>query len=311
MNILVTGGAGFIASAVVDQYIRKGHKVWVLDNISTGKRTNLNPQAHFKKMDICNKPALSRFFKGKKFNVVNHHAAQIDVRLAVRDPVFDAKVNILGLLNVLDLSRSHKVKKFIFASSGGTIYGECRRPAREGDPEIPLSPYGVSKLASEKYIQTFGVLFGLHYTIFRYANVYGPRQDPLGEAGVVAIFSNRFLKGKRCDIFGDGKQTRDYVYVEDVAEANTLALKKGKNRIFNIGSGAETSVLKIYNLMSKICKVKESPIFRPPRPGELSRSVLNASKVRSQMGWKPTTKLSDGLNQTVEYFSDLFAKGSK
>jgi len=311
MNILVTGGAGFIASAVVDQYIRKGHKVWVLDNISTGKKMNLNPKAHFKKMDICNKPALVRFFKGKKFDVVNHHAAQIDVRLSVRNPVFDAKVNILGLLNVLDLSRSHKVKKFIFASSGGTIYGECRRPAREGNPEIPLSPYGVSKLASEKYLQTFGALFGLNYTIFRYGNVYGPRQNPLGEAGVVAIFSNRFLKGRRCDIFGNGKQTRDYVYVEDVAEANALALKRGNNQIFNIGSGTETSVLKIYNFMSKLCEVKKKPIFRPPRPGELNRSVLNVSKVRAQMGWKPKTKLSDGLIQTVGYFSDLFAKGSR
>jgi len=236
LNILVTGGAGFIGSHVVDAYISLGHRVFVVDNESSGQRRQVHPKALYRKLDVRNKKHIDSFLKNKNIDVINHHAAQIDVRKSVQDPKYDADVNILGLLNLLEVAKEKKTKKILFSASGGTAYGECARPAREGDPEVPLSPYGVSKLASEKYIQMYSALFGIRYTIFRYGNVFGPRQDPHGEAGVVAIFSKNLLSQKQSIIFGTGRQTRDFVYVKDVARANVLALKKGHNQLVNIGS---------------------------------------------------------------------------
>ncbi|MBI4397105.1 MAG: NAD-dependent epimerase/dehydratase family protein, partial [Elusimicrobia bacterium] len=241
MKILVTGGAGFIASHIVDNYVALGHRVTIIDDLSTGKKANLNPKAQFVRSDVQS-PHLRRLFQKERFDIVNHHAAQIDVRRSVQDPAFDARTNILGLIHLLELSRQFKVKKFIFAASGGTYYGECSRPARETDEPHPLSPYGVAKLTGEHYLQAYRALHGLNYTVFRYGNVCGPRQDPHGEAGVVAIFCQKMLKGEPISIYGDGKQQRDYVFVKDVARANVRALKAGHDDAFNIGTNRATSV---------------------------------------------------------------------
>ncbi len=302
MKILVTGGAGFIGSTIVDAYIAAGHRVHVVDDESSGKRRQVNPKAGYTKLDIRNFNALEKVFAKNRFDVVNHHAAQMDVRRSVENPQFDASVNIMGLLNVLELSREHKIRKIIFSSSGGTVYGECIRPAKEGDPEIPLSPYGIAKLASEKYINAYAHLYGINYTIFRYANVYGPRQDPHGEAGVVAIFAKLLLNGKAPFIFGTGRQTRDFVYVGDVARANVLALSKGKNEIFNIGTAKETSVAELFAAMAKITGLKKRALYRPARLGELNRSCLNISKTKRRLGWSPKMNMSRGLAETIRFF---------
>ena len=303
MKILVTGGAGFIGSTIVDRYVEAGHRVWVVDNESSGRRYLVNKKAAYHRIDVNDKRKLAALFKKVKFDVVNHHAAQIDVRKSVEDPAFDAKVNIIGILNVLDLCRIHKVKKILFSSSGGTVYGECRRgPADESFPEVPLSPYGVAKLASEKYIQAYASLYGLKYTIFRYANVYGPRQNPHGEAGVVAIFSMRLIKDEPIVIYGKGTQTRDFVYVGDVARANLLGLKKGDNQIINIGTRSETSVNDLYRRMARICGVTRPAPHKPPRAGELQRSVLNVNKAKRVLGWTPQTPIDAGLAATIAYF---------
>jgi UDP-glucose 4-epimerase len=276
--------------------------VTIDDDESTGKRKNINPKARYTKLDIRDPGALKKVFKKTRFDVVNHHAAQMDVRRSVAMPQFDASINIMGLLNLLELCREHRVKKFIFSSSGGTVYGECTRPAREGDPEVPLSPYGVAKLASEKYINMYAHLYGMQYTIFRYANVYGPRQDPHGEAGVVAIFAKLLLDGKTPLIFGTGKQTRDFVYVGDVASANLLALKGGRNRIYNIGTGEETSVRELFAAMAKITHFSKPAITKPARLGELNRSFLSIAKARRELGWRPEMKIMSGLAKTIDFF---------
>lgn len=303
MKILVTGGAGFIGSHVVDEYIRLGHRVSILDNFSSGSKKNINAKAEVIRMDIQNYTSLWKLFKRRKFDVVNHHAAQIDVRSSIRDPLNDARINILGSLNLLELSRLFSIKKFIFSASGGTVYGDCKNPAREGDPEVPVSPYGIAKLSVEKYVRAFGALYGLKYTVFRYANVYGPRQDPHGEAGVVAIFSNNLLARQPSLIFGPGKQTRDFVYVKDVARANGLALKKGHNQIINIGMGREISVNRLYADMNAIVGNRTPVRHKPARAGELNRSVVNIAKAKRVLGWAPKTSLRDGLKATLAYFS--------
>lgn len=302
MRILVTGGAGFIGSHIVDTYIEAGHNVWVIDNESSGRRAQVNKKATFLHLDISDKNRLHKLFQRVRFDVVNHHAAQIDVRHSVEDPIFDAKVNVLGLINLLTRARDHKVRKVLFSSSGGTVYGECTRAATEMFPERPLSPYGVAKLAGEKYIQAFYALHGLKYTIFRYSNVYGPRQDPHGEAGVVAIFCQRFLKNQQAYIYGDGKQTRDFVFVKDIARANLLALRKADNQVINIGVGTETSVNTLFSTLAAIAGLKVKPVRKPGRVGELRRSVLNAGKARRVLGWSPKTSLKQGLFETFHYF---------
>lgn len=305
MKILVTGGAGFIGSHIVDAYVAGGHRVTVVDDLSTGKRKNLHPRARFVKADIRD-ASLSRLFKRGRFDVVNHHAAQMDVRRSVSDPVFDANINVLGLLNILDLSRRNGVKKIIFAASGGTYYGECARPAREEDAAQPLSPYGVTKLAGEHYIRAYGALHGLSATVLRYGNVYGPRQDPHGEAGVVAIFCQRLLAGDPVFIFGTGKQQRDYVFVRDVARANVAALSKAKGESVNIGTGKATDVNRLYKILSACHGAPAVFENKPQRPGELFRSVLAVSKAARVLSWKAMVSLDDGLAETYRHIAATF-----
>jgi UDP-glucose 4-epimerase len=303
MKILVTGGAGFIASHVVDAYVAAGHRVTVVDDLSTGKKGNLNPKARFVRADLLS-PGLEKVFRAGRFDAVNHHAAQIDVRRSVADPLLDARINVSGLLNVLELARRHKVKKVIFSASGGTYYGECARPARETDAPDPLSPYGVTKLAGEYYLRAYKALHGLDYTVLRYGNVFGPRQDPHGEAGVVAIFCNRLLSGEPVLIFGDGRQQRDYVYVGDVARANVLALRRGGGESVNIGTGRAASVNELFSALRAAAALPVKPVHRPKRPGELFRSCLDVAKARRVLGWSPRVPLAEGLKRTFEHIRD-------
>jgi UDP-glucose 4-epimerase len=301
VKILVTGGAGFIASQIVDAYLDLGHEVTVVDDLTTGKKKNVNPKASLTLMDVRD-PNISTLFAKTGFDIVNHHAAQIDVRRSMQDPFFDASVNILGALRLLDCCRTYGVRKFIFSSSGGTIYGECKNPAKESDPSRPASPYGFSKATAETYIRFFGEYYHLPYTILRYGNVYGPRQDPHGEAGVVAIFIGKILAGEPLTIYGTGKQERDYVHVGDVVEANCAALLKGENDTFNIGNGQPVSVNKLYEILSGHDKSKRAPTYAPARAGELERSVLNVERAQKVLGWKATRTLEKGLEQTFDYF---------
>lgn len=305
MKILVTGGAGFIGSHVVEEFLRQGHQVTVLDDLSTGRRSQVPREARFVRGDIRS-PRLEGLFRRGRFDVVNHHAAQIDVRHSVADPQRDADVNIVGWLNLLHMSIRHHVKKVIFAASGGTYYGECLRPAREEDPPRPLSPYGVSKLAGEHYVRAFGALHGLRWTVLRYGNVFGPRQDPHGEAGVVAIFSQRLLENKSVKIFGTGKQERDYVFVGDVARANGLAVRRGDGQAVNIGTGRAVSVLKLWATLQSVADFTGKHQFFPARSGELTRSVLGIGLAKKVLGWAPRLTLADGLGRTLEHFRTQF-----
>lgn len=307
MKILITGGAGFIGSNIADAYIAKGHDVVIADNLSSGKKTNINPKAKLVKVDISDKKKIEKLFSENKFDIVNHHAAQIDVRKSVADPSYDASINILGSLNILENAKKNGVKKVIFASSGGTIYGECgKKSPDEKTTGAPISPYGITKFSLEFYLKFYSLLFGMKYTILRYANVYGPRQDPHGEAGVVAIFSSKMINNEELCIFGDGKQCRDYVFVGDVVRANVFALNKGDNEIINIGTTKTTDVNELYKVMADITNYKLKAVYKPARPGEILRSVLNNKKAAKVLGWKPEVKLKDGLEQTINYF-----KGNK
>jgi UDP-glucose 4-epimerase len=302
MKILITGGAGFIASQVQDAYLSLGHEVAVLDNLVTGNRKNLHPKSRFYEMDIRS-PEVEKVFREFQPEAVSHHAAQMDVRRSVADPVYDCEVNGLGTLNLLENARKHGSRKFIFASSGGAVYGEQEAfPAGEGHPTNPASPYGISKLLGDKYLQFYQAAYGIEAVSLRYANVYGPRQNPHGEAGVVAIFIAKLLQGEIPTVNGDGLQTRDYVFVADVVRANVLALEKGRNGIYNIGTGTETSVVEIYQNLAAILEVKQPPRHGPAKPGEQRRSVISAKKIEKQWGWKPEYSLSEGLKKTVEFF---------
>jgi UDP-glucose 4-epimerase len=302
VKILVTGGAGFIGSNIVDAYIKEGHKVTIVDDLSTGKKAQVHPQARLVVMDIRD-PNISTLFAESRFEVVNHLAAQIDVRKSMQDPFVDASVNILGTLRLLECCRSYGVRKFIFSSSGGTIYGECgAAPAREEDPARPESPYGFSKAAAERYIRFYGDVYRLSYTILRYANVYGPRQDPHGEAGVVAIFAGKLLAKQPVTIYGTGDQERDYVFVSDVVEANMAAVTKGENDIFNIATGIPTSVNRLWEIMASLEAKTPPAVHAPARSGELARSVLNADRAKQRLGWKPSHTLEQGLAETYRFF---------
>ncbi|MDH4211610.1 MAG: GDP-mannose 4,6-dehydratase [candidate division WOR-3 bacterium] len=303
MKILVTGGCGFIGSHIVDAYISEGHGVVVIDDLSTGDIGNVNPEAKFYEMDINSD--LQGIFEKERFEVINHHAAQINVRTSVDDPMFDARVNILGTLNLLRMAVQYGVKRFIYASSGGAVYGEPDDlPANESTALSPLSPYGVSKVAAEKYILAFSHLFDLDSFILRYSNVFGPRQIARSEAGVISIFIERILKNEPCVVYGDGKQTRDYVFVSDVVEANLLALG-GSPSILNIGTGVETAVNDLIDVFSSILGRKTAHQHIDPRPGEVLRSALDCQKASSQIGWEPVVALKDGIIRTLEYFKKI------
>lgn len=303
-KILVTGGAGFIGSNVADKFISLGHKVVIIDNLSTGFKKNVNPKARFYKVDI-NSKKIEQIFRDEKPEILCHHAAQIDVRKSVSDPIFDAKVNIEGTLNLLNNCVKYKTKKVIFASTGGALYGEQDYfPADENHPERPLSPYGIAKLAIEKYLYFFRESYGLDYVSLRYANVYGPRQNPWGEAGVVAIFTQKLLSGEKAVISGDGKQTRDYVYVKDIIDANLLALSYAESDFFNIGTGIETDVNTIFNLLKAKTGSKQKELHGPHKPGEQKRSVLDYSKAKKILGWSPKYDLEKGMEETVKYYKE-------
>lgn len=304
MKILVTGGAGFIASQVADAFIAEGNDVVILDDLSTGFEKNINPKANFVKANICDKN-LSELFESEKFDVVNHHAAQMDVRRSVKDPEFDATTNILGTINLLQNCIKYGVKKFMFSSTGGAIYGEQDYfPADEKHNLQPKSPYGISKLAVEKYLYFYNSEYGLNYSILRYANIYGPRQNPFGEAGVVAIFSTKLLKGEQPLINGSGKQTRDYVFVGDVVKANLLALKDESSDIYNVGTGIETDVNELFIELNKIIGSGKEEKHGPTAAGEQMRSVITSDKLFNKFGWRPSTKIDDGLKATVEFFKN-------
>lgn len=303
MRILVTGGAGFIGSHVVDQFVAAGHRVSIVDNLATGRRDRVHPEARLHVMDLRS-ARLADVFEAERPEAVAHLAAQAVVARSVADPVFDASVNILGGLKLLECCRRAGVRRIIYSSSGGAAYGDTDvLPTPEDHPTLPLSPYGISKITVEQYLRAWGGIAGWSAISLRYANVYGPRQDGSGEAGVVAIFCHRLLTGQAPVIHGDGEQTRDYVYVEDVAAANLRALEcAGVTGSVNIGTGVETSVNEIFRALAMRAAVAVTPIFGPPRPGEQRRSCLSPALARRALGWAPAVSLVDGLSQTLEFF---------
>jgi len=309
-QVLVTGGAGFIGSHVCEAYRDRGWSVTAVDDLSSGRRENVPRGVDFRVMDVRDE-ALDELFEEKDFDLVNHQAAQIDVRVSVDRPRHDASINVDGLLHVLEAARDGGVDRVVFASSGGVLYGEADRiPTPETSPKLPVSPYGVSKLAGEHYLFAYRKTHGLEYAALRYANVYGPRQDPHGEAGVVAIFSRCLDRGEDLTLYGDGEQTRDYVHVEDVARANVLASEMELEEpdlpddvAFNVGTGRETSVNELAETMIDVADSEVSREHVPPRPGELQRSALDAGRLQAA-GWSPARELADGLEETYRHIKE-------
>jgi UDP-glucose 4-epimerase len=308
MKILVTGGAGFIGSHVVDAYVAAGHEVVIVDDLSTGKRENLNPKAKFHQLDIQD-PKVVDLIRDERPAVVNLHAAQMDVRRSVADPVFDARTNIIGLIQCLEGARKANVRRVIFVSSGGAAYGEQEAfPAPETHPTNPVSPYGVSKRAGELYAFFYRAEYQLPFFALRYANVYGPRQDPHGEAGVVAIFAGKMLRGEPITVNGDGKQTRDYVFVGDVVQANLAALEREPCGAVNVGTGIETDVNRLAELILQASGSKSEVKHGPAKQGEQRRSVIDCTKAAEKLGWRPSVPLAEGLRRTVEWFRQRAGK---
>ena len=302
-KVLISGGAGFIGSHIAEAYLASGFDVAVVDNLSTGKRENLPRGVTFYEGDITSLSDMEEIFFRERPDYVNHHAAQINLRRSTEEPLFDARVNILGSISLLELSVKYRVKKFIFASTGGAIYGEVKTlPAREDMPALPLSPYGVAKRSVELYLNYYHKVQGLDFVALRYGNVYGPRQDPRGEAGVVAIFISRIIKGEPCIIFGDGRKTRDYIYIEDIARANLLALSA--SGIYNLGTGKETSVLDLVEVLKKVSGEDFPVVFGEERKGEIDRIALSSEKAREALGWTPSFSLEEGIGHTWEWFKE-------
>ena len=300
MNVLVTGGAGFIGSHLVDRLIADGHTVAAVDILATGKRENVNPQAALYEIDIRS-PALAAAFEAARPEVVFHVAAHASVSESVRDPMHDAEVNVLGTLNVLQQCAAYEVGRFVFSSTGGALYGEPERlPADEEHPVSPLSPYGASKDAAEAYVRTLCSLSGIRYTILRYGNVYGPRQDPFGEAGVVAIFANAMMQGQRPTIFGDGSHERDYVYVDDVVRANVLALAQDEDGVYNIGTGEGTTVAQVFDALAGATDYGGDPEHAAERPGDVHRIYLDVRRAERGLGWRAAVSLEEGIRCTVD-----------
>ena len=309
MKTLVTGGAGFIGSTLVDRLLAEGHAVDVVDDLSSGNLANLSDaradqrnDLSFHRLDIRS-PELVDLIGHRRPEVIFHLAAQADVRVSVARPAFDAEVNILGTINVLEGARAAGAQKVVFAASGGTLYGEpTDLPVKESHPQTPLSPYGVSKKSAVDYLTAYRDLHEIEFSALALANVYGPRQDPHGEAGVVAIFAGRLLKGEVCTVFGDGEQTRDFVFVDDVVDAFARAATKGGGLLMNIGTGVETSVNRLYTTMAAGAGVDVPAEFAPPRAGELARSALDPSRAGIHLGWKPWTTLEDGTKAVIDWF---------
>ena len=302
MTILVTGGAGFIGSHVADALLDQGHTVHVLDDLSTGRPVNVPDAAPLHQFDIRSDEAAA-LMERERFDVLVHHAAQMDVRASVADPRFDADVNVRGFLNLAEAGRKNGLEKIIFASTGGAIYGEPDyTPQDEDHPVRPLSPYGITKLCTEKYLYFYEQQYGIDYVALRYANVYGPRQNPHGEAGVVAIFTQRMLKGDQPIINGDGKQTRDYVYVGDVVRANLAALDCDGSGVFNVGTGVETNVNELFHTIRELTGADIPEEHGEAKPGEQQRSVLGYETSKQELGWTPQVAIGEGLRRTVEWF---------
>ncbi|RLC56589.1 MAG: UDP-glucose 4-epimerase [Candidatus Cloacimonadota bacterium] len=306
MKILVTGGAGFIASHIVDKYIELGHDVVVVDNLSSGFKHNVNPKAKFYEIDIRSKE-LEQIFKDEKPEIVNHHAAQISVPVSVKEPEFDAEVNAVGFLNILQNCVKYKVKKVIFISSGGAVYGEAEEyPTTESYDPKPLSPYAIHKYVSEKYLYFYNHQYGLKYTVLRYANVFGPRQIPHGEAGVVSIFITNFRDNKKTYFYAFDEEPdgmiRDYVFVRDIVNANVLALDRGELDAFNIGTGIETTTGQLYREIALQMNTQIEPVREGARPGDIRRSCLNIEKAKSEFGWEPKFSLPVGVKETIDFF---------
>jgi UDP-glucose 4-epimerase len=311
MKTLVTGGAGFIGSTLVDRLLAEGHEVDVLDDLSSGSLANLadaradrDSKLTFHQIDV-REPTVVDLIERRKPEVVFHLAAQADVRVSVAQPALDAAVNVLGTINVLEGARAAGTRKVAFASSGGTIYGESDAadlPCTEAHPQVPLSPYGVAKKVAFDYMNTYRALHGIEFTALALANVYGPKQDPHGEAGVVAIFAGRLLAGEPCTVFGDGEQTRDFVYVDDVVDAFVRTIDKGDGLLINIGTGVETSVNTLYQTMAKAAGVGDRAQTAAARPGELQRSALDPGRAALQLAWKPWTSMDDGAAQVLAWF---------
>jgi UDP-glucose 4-epimerase len=302
-RVLVTGGAGFIGSTIADLFLAQGWDVAILDDLSSGKRENVPVRARFYPCDVRSAAATEAIVKERPA-VICHQAAQIDVRRSMADPRFDCDINLGGLLNVMQAAvKAGSTEQVLFASSGGAMYGETDAiPTREDHPARPVSHYGAAKAASELYLGVYAANYGIRHAALRYANVYGPRQDPHGEAGVVAIFSGRLLEGKPCTINGDGKQTRDYVFVGDVARANVLAAEKAFAGALNVGTGVETDVNRLYALLAESAGVDAPPQYAPGKPGEQRRSCIDPSAAAGALGWRPEVKLEDGLRRTLEFF---------
>lgn len=306
MKIIVTGGAGFIGSTVSDRLSAMGHEIVVIDNLSTGFEYNVTPGAKFIKADITDFDVTGRIFQDEKPDVVYHFAAQIDVRKSVSDPLFDAKTNIMATLNLIKLSNDFKVKKFIFSSTGGAIYGDTdERPTPENHPEWPLSPYGIAKLATDKFLNYYHEVFGLKFVSLRYGNVYGPRQNPHGEAGVVAIFLNKMLSGAQPVINGDGNQTRDYVFVDDVAHSNILALENTDScGIYNVGTSIETNVNELFGEINFNFGNGFDEVHGPAKLGEQKTSCLSYEKIKKEFGFVPEVSFKEGIKKTYEWFKE-------
>jgi UDP-glucose 4-epimerase len=308
MKILVTGGAGFIASHVSEGYLKAGHTVAIVDDLSTGKRENIPSAAKFYQCDVTDLEAIEEVIAEERPEIINHHAAQMDVRRSVREPLFDARVNILGGLGLLEIAVKYKIRKFLYASTGGASYGEVETvPVDETHPTAPICHYGVSKITLERYLYLYKHLYGLNYTVMRYPNVYGPRQNPHGEAGVVAIFALQMLRGDRPTIYGDGSKTRDYTFIEDIVRANLALLEKGDGEILNLGWGKPVSDFQIFELVRKAAGYSNSPQYAPVRNGEVAHIALNAGRAKAVSGWVPKVSIEDGIMRTVEFIKNANA----
>ena len=307
MKVLVTGGAGFIGSHIVDRLVELNHDVIVLDNLSTGLKKNINPEAEFYEVDICDIKKIRDIFLKEKPDIVSHHAAQMNVRVSVKKPINDAYSNIIGSINIIKNCIKNNIKKVIYASSGGAIYGEVNRdnlPIKETEQINPISPYGVSKYAIEKYLFSYNYNYNLNYTILRYGNVYGERQNPKGEAGVIALFLQKMLNNFRPIIFGDGLQTRDYIYVKDIVDVNIDSLEKGNNDIYNVGLSKEIPIKQLFDTLKKNLNFNQEPIYEKEQLGEIKFNCLDSSKIQDDFNWKPKFDFENGIKKTIDYYKN-------